>query len=189
MFLLILKWIVCWVCRVILVPFTPKYRSKCHCGLRLRWRREGNAQFGHLNGCQLVSILIWVYFVFIRFNFFIWYFLVSYNLGPNLCSASDVLFLISCHIFFPCGLENLTKVLEGEREDRGIFQAVPFHYIEISRLLFDQWALVILFVCLIGWMLSNVTILMTTVIFVGGSARDDIPDIYMVSLKVLNLVW
>lgn len=37
-------------------------------------------------------------------------------------------------------------------------------------------------------MLSNVTILMTTVIFVGGSARDDIPDIYMVSLKVLNLV-
>lgn len=40
--------------------------------------------------------------------------------------------------FFLCGLESLTKVLEGEREDRGTFQAVPFHYIEISRLLFDQ---------------------------------------------------
>ncbi|KAH9710424.1 DNA replication complex GINS protein PSF2 [Citrus sinensis] len=26
----------------------------------------------------------------------------------------------------------------GEREDRGTFQAVPFHYIEISRLLFDH---------------------------------------------------
>ncbi|KAL9418425.1 hypothetical protein AB3S75_036396 [Citrus x aurantiifolia] len=35
-------------------------------------------------------------------------------------------------------IENLTKVLEGEREDRGTFQAVPFHYIEISRLLFDH---------------------------------------------------
>ncbi|XP_031259638.1 DNA replication complex GINS protein PSF2-like isoform X1 [Pistacia vera] len=47
-------------------------------------------------------------------------------------------------------VENLTQLLEGEREDQGTFQAVPFHYIEISRLLFDH------------------------------SAREDIPDIYMV---------
>ncbi|XP_022744766.1 DNA replication complex GINS protein PSF2-like [Durio zibethinus] len=35
-------------------------------------------------------------------------------------------------------VENLTWVLEGERDSRGAFQALPFHYVEISRLLFDH---------------------------------------------------
>ncbi|GLT43854.1 hypothetical protein SLA2020_177840 [Shorea laevis] len=35
-------------------------------------------------------------------------------------------------------VENLTKVLEEERDSQGAFQALPFHYVEISRLLFDH---------------------------------------------------
>ncbi|XP_021910442.1 DNA replication complex GINS protein PSF2 isoform X1 [Carica papaya] len=34
--------------------------------------------------------------------------------------------------------ENLTNILEGERESQVTFQALPFHYVEISRLLFDH---------------------------------------------------
>ena len=34
-------------------------------------------------------------------------------------------------------VENLTRVLEGERDSQGAFQALPLHYVEISRLLFD----------------------------------------------------
>lgn len=35
-------------------------------------------------------------------------------------------------------VENLTKVLEDERDKEGTFQSLPFHYVEISRLLFDH---------------------------------------------------
>ncbi|XP_021295973.1 DNA replication complex GINS protein PSF2 [Herrania umbratica] len=35
-------------------------------------------------------------------------------------------------------VEKLTQVLEGERDSQGAFQALPFHYVEISRLLFDH---------------------------------------------------
>ncbi|KAI3942385.1 hypothetical protein MKW92_031076 [Papaver armeniacum] len=35
-------------------------------------------------------------------------------------------------------LENLTQVLEAERDSRREFQPLPFHYVEISRLLFDH---------------------------------------------------
>ncbi|XP_021910443.1 DNA replication complex GINS protein PSF2 isoform X2 [Carica papaya] len=35
-------------------------------------------------------------------------------------------------------IENLTNILEGERESQVTFQALPFHYVEISRLLFDH---------------------------------------------------
>ncbi|KAJ6983118.1 DNA replication complex GINS protein PSF2-like [Populus alba x Populus x berolinensis] len=38
--------------------------------------------------------------------------------------------------FWLCGLENLTRVLEAERDSHA-FQNLPFHYVEISRLLFD----------------------------------------------------
>ncbi|KDP44955.1 hypothetical protein JCGZ_01455 [Jatropha curcas] len=34
-------------------------------------------------------------------------------------------------------IENLTQVLEGERDSHA-FQPIPFHYVEISRLLFDH---------------------------------------------------
>lgn len=34
-------------------------------------------------------------------------------------------------------LDNLTQVLEAERDSEK-FQPLPFHYVEISRLLFDQ---------------------------------------------------
>ncbi|XP_010558802.1 PREDICTED: DNA replication complex GINS protein PSF2 [Tarenaya hassleriana] len=35
-------------------------------------------------------------------------------------------------------IENLTRILEGERESQTTFQPLPFHYVEISRLLFDH---------------------------------------------------
>ncbi|XP_026393594.1 DNA replication complex GINS protein PSF2-like [Papaver somniferum] len=35
-------------------------------------------------------------------------------------------------------LEHLTQVLEAERDSRREFQPLPFHYVEISRLLFDH---------------------------------------------------
>jgi GINS complex subunit 2 len=35
-------------------------------------------------------------------------------------------------------LDRLTQVLEAERESPREFQPLPFHYIEISKLLFDQ---------------------------------------------------
>ncbi|MCL7041962.1 hypothetical protein MKW94_006858 [Papaver nudicaule] len=35
-------------------------------------------------------------------------------------------------------LENLTQVLEAERDSPREFQPLPFHYVEISRLLFDH---------------------------------------------------
>ncbi|XP_077236910.1 PSF2 [Tasmannia lanceolata] len=35
-------------------------------------------------------------------------------------------------------VERLTQVLEAERESPGEFQPLPFHYVEISRLLFDH---------------------------------------------------
>ncbi|KAL8192988.1 hypothetical protein R6Q57_027436 [Mikania cordata] len=35
-------------------------------------------------------------------------------------------------------VENLTKVLEAERDSSSSFEALPFHYVEISRLLFDH---------------------------------------------------
>lgn len=41
-------------------------------------------------------------------------------------------------IIFFRGPEKLTQILEAERESPSVFQALPFHYIEISRLLFDQ---------------------------------------------------
>lgn len=47
-------------------------------------------------------------------------------------------FIIMFLSIFFCGLENLTRVLEGERDSQGAFQALPFHYVEISRLIFDQ---------------------------------------------------
>ncbi|KAF5947827.1 hypothetical protein HYC85_013784 [Camellia sinensis] len=34
--------------------------------------------------------------------------------------------------------EKLTQVLEAERDSQKTFQPLPFHYVEISRLLFDQ---------------------------------------------------
>ncbi|OAY72195.1 DNA replication complex GINS protein PSF2, partial [Ananas comosus] len=36
-------------------------------------------------------------------------------------------------------VERLTQVLEAERESPREFQPLPFHYVEISRLLFDQY--------------------------------------------------
>jgi GINS complex subunit 2 len=38
----------------------------------------------------------------------------------------------------PLLLERLTQVLEAERESPREFQPLPFHYIEVSKLLFDQ---------------------------------------------------
>lgn len=35
-------------------------------------------------------------------------------------------------------VEKLTQVLEAERDSAGSFEALPFHYVEISRLLFDH---------------------------------------------------
>ncbi|KAJ0448799.1 putative DNA replication complex GINS protein Psf2 [Helianthus annuus] len=35
-------------------------------------------------------------------------------------------------------LEKLTQVLEAERDSASSFEALPFHYVEISRLLFDH---------------------------------------------------
>ncbi|GBG41871.1 hypothetical protein CBR_g83733, partial [Chara braunii] len=35
-------------------------------------------------------------------------------------------------------VDNLARVLEEERESTGVFQELPFHYIEISQLLFDN---------------------------------------------------
>ncbi|KAF8008962.1 hypothetical protein BT93_J0072, partial [Corymbia citriodora subsp. variegata] len=35
-------------------------------------------------------------------------------------------------------LEKLTRVLEAERDSEREFQSLPFHYVEISRLLFDH---------------------------------------------------
>lgn len=35
-------------------------------------------------------------------------------------------------------VDNLTKVLEAERESPRVFEPLPFHYVEISRLLFDH---------------------------------------------------
>ncbi|KAK3013297.1 hypothetical protein RJ639_008217 [Escallonia herrerae] len=40
---------------------------------------------------------------------------------------------------FICGqYEKLTQVLEAERDSLDLFQPLPFHYVEISRLLFDH---------------------------------------------------
>lgn len=41
------------------------------------------------------------------------------------------------YLFF-FSTEKLTQVLEAERESPREFQPLPFHYIEISRLIFDQ---------------------------------------------------
>ncbi|KAJ0633672.1 putative DNA replication complex GINS protein Psf2 [Helianthus annuus] len=35
-------------------------------------------------------------------------------------------------------VEKLTQVLEAERDSASSFEALPFHYVEISRLLFDH---------------------------------------------------
>lgn len=35
-------------------------------------------------------------------------------------------------------IESLTQILESERESQESFQVLPFHYVEISRLLFDH---------------------------------------------------
>ncbi|XP_062108067.1 DNA replication complex GINS protein PSF2 [Humulus lupulus] len=35
-------------------------------------------------------------------------------------------------------IESLTQILESERESQEAFQVLPFHYVEISRLLFDH---------------------------------------------------
>lgn len=35
-------------------------------------------------------------------------------------------------------VEKLTQILEAERESQGSFQILPFHYVEISKLLFDH---------------------------------------------------
>ncbi|PON95598.1 DNA replication complex GINS protein Psf [Trema orientale] len=35
-------------------------------------------------------------------------------------------------------IESLTRILESERESQEAFQVLPFHYVEISRLLFDH---------------------------------------------------
>ena len=45
-----------------------------------------------------------------------------------------------CFTFYTCFLfaEKLTQILEDEREAPREFQPLPFHYVEISRLLFDQ---------------------------------------------------
>jgi GINS complex subunit 2 len=61
-------------------------------------------------------------------------------------------FLVACPPFIPAQaytaisicclllflLDRLTQVLEAERESPREFQPLPFHYIEISKLLFDQ---------------------------------------------------
>ena len=45
-----------------------------------------------------------------------------------------------CVTFYTCLIfaEKLTQILEDEREAPREFQPLPFHYVEISRLLFDQ---------------------------------------------------
>ncbi|XP_015876885.2 DNA replication complex GINS protein PSF2 [Ziziphus jujuba] len=35
-------------------------------------------------------------------------------------------------------VESLTRILESERESQDVFQVLPFHYVEISKLLFDH---------------------------------------------------
>ncbi|KAL0546630.1 hypothetical protein IC582_016542 [Cucumis melo] len=35
-------------------------------------------------------------------------------------------------------VEKLTQILEAERDSQGSFQILPFHYVEISKLLFDH---------------------------------------------------
>lgn len=52
--------------------------------------------------------------------------------GRNTLATNYILYLFS---------DNLTQVLEAERESPREFQALPFHYVEISRLLFDQYVL------------------------------------------------
>lgn len=42
------------------------------------------------------------------------------------------------NLTFCIGLENLSQTLEAERDSQESFQILPFHYVEISRLLFDQ---------------------------------------------------
>lgn len=37
-----------------------------------------------------------------------------------------------------CIPDRLTQILEAERDSPKEFQPLPFHYVEISRLLFDQ---------------------------------------------------
>ncbi|KAJ6986497.1 DNA replication complex GINS protein PSF2-like isoform X1 [Populus alba x Populus x berolinensis] len=50
---------------------------------------------------------------------------------------SPIFLIVFFVIFPPPGLENLAQVLELERDSHA-FQPLPFHYLEISRLLFDH---------------------------------------------------
>lgn len=121
-------------------PFYPQIPVKVPLWLAAALKKRGKCT---IRPPQWMSIGEHFYLCLSDLFFFIWHFLVSYNLGPkvrkgNMFSFRCIVSHLLSYFFFPCGLENLTKVLEGEREDRGTFQAVPFHYIEISRLLFDQ---------------------------------------------------
>lgn len=55
--------------------------------------------------------------------------------------ASSSMRLHHTHILFAGPIpEKLTQVLEAERGSPREFQPLPFHYVEISRLIFDQYA-------------------------------------------------
>lgn len=84
-------------------------------------------------------------------------------------------------------IDNLTQVLEAEREPQSKFQALPFSYVEIARLLFDQYVILrlYLFRCYPLHLYYLRLLMKKNLTF--GSARDDIPDMYMVNFIHLFL--
>lgn len=75
------------------------------------------------------------------------------------------------------------QILEAERGSPREFQPLPFHYIEISKLLFKQYMIIPCFVSLAFLYCHYWDV---NLIMVLSSAHDNIQDIYMVSIKCTN---
>ncbi|WZY83688.1 hypothetical protein YC2023_030072 [Brassica napus] len=84
-------------------------------------------------------------------------------------------------------VDNLTQVLEAEREPQSKFQALPFSYVEIARLLFDQYVILRLYLFRCSPLHLYYLRLLMKKNLTFGSARDDIPDMYMVRSLVEDI--
>ncbi|RZC44648.1 hypothetical protein C5167_037586 [Papaver somniferum] len=117
-------------------PFFPHIPTEVPIWLAMALKKRGKC--GHQIGCRLATALIILHFIPPNM-------LGKCGIGGYQFAVYSTTYVaISCQ---PCiiplsfllhGAENLTQVLEAERDSRREFQPLPFHYVEISRLLFDH---------------------------------------------------
>lgn len=75
----------------------------------------------------------------------IWYVFFFYSLLVIFIKEYEWLEWNCCSPLISHLLDKLTQVLEAERESPREFQPLPFHYIEISKLLFNQYVITLCF--------------------------------------------